>query len=256
MFLQKIPRRLAFELNKLSERMEFRACDPSIFRYRDCFETIRVLTKIYQTERLCDIGANKGHWTSVLRHMNPGLRHVVLFEPQKKLAQELQQLTLPNVEKVVYNCGLGEKAGRVVIRGGTASASVLQPSSEQTYYFPGSVRDEQEDISIEVLDHIYVKDNLPFPDLIKLDVQGYELNVLKGAVKVLAEARYLVIELSLREFYEGQPPLWEALKFLEENGFAMIARGYEWRSPKNPSELLQMDGIFVNTRLATAEGRS
>jgi FkbM family methyltransferase len=184
-----------------------------------------------------------------MQQLNSELKHVVLFEPQKRCIEKLKSLSLPRVEKVVYGCGLGMSEQSSTIKGGTASASVYAAAPIQTHYFPGSIRDESEQIEIKVLDKIYSEDQLPIPDVIKLDVQGYELDVLQGGVDVLAGTKYLVVELSFQRFYEGQPPLWELLKFLEDNHYALIAHGFEWKSPGDPNRMLQVDGIFANTRL-------
>ncbi len=236
-------------LLSLSERIEYRSCAPDIFLYRDCFDTIRVLIRFIKPRYLCDIGAHAGNWTYVMSQMNCELKHAVFFEPQTLYVQKLQSLSLPGVQKVVYEYGLGEKEELITVKGGTASASFLEAAPTQSVYFPDSIHAESEEVPVKILDEVYAKDDLPYPDVVKLDVQGFELNVLHGAVNVLSQTKYLVLELSFREFYKGQPPLWEILRFLHEHNYVMVARGYEWRNSKNHEELLQMDGIFMNTRL-------
>lgn len=236
-------------LNAFVEKRAYKDFDQSIFKYRDCFETVRVLTQFIKPKYLCDIGAYTGKWSYVMHKMNPELEHAVLFEPQKKFQEELRSLTLGDVKKIIYTCGLGDKEDLLSINGGTSSASILGGAALQTHYFPNSLREEKEEIEIKVLDKIYSEDRLPYPDVMKIDVQGYELNVLKGARHTLSKTKYLVIELSFREFYIGQPPLSEILQFLERNHFIMISHGFELRSSKSPLEILQMDGIFVNTKL-------
>lgn len=249
MLLNRTLKALANRLVSTSEKIEFRGCNSKIFTYRDCFETVRALTEFVKPESLCDIGANAGNWSYVMHQMSPHLKHVVFFEPQKKMQDKLNSLELAGVEKVIYPYGLGEEERHLTIKGGTASASFLDVGPTQLHYFPGSVVNVSEEVEIKVLDQIYSQDKLPFPDVIKLDVQGYELNVLKGAINVLSKTKYLVVELSFREFYTGQPSLWELLKFLEENRYVMVGHGYEWWSSKKPLELLQIDGIFENARL-------
>ncbi|MDB9425762.1 FkbM family methyltransferase [Microcystis aeruginosa CS-564/01] len=234
---------------RLSKRIEYFGCESSIFRYVDCFETIDVLLKFIQPKCLCDIGANAGNWTYVLSQMSPTLEHVVFFEPQSQYQEKLQSLSLPGVSKVIYHCGLGEREDKLLIKGETASASFLD-SEEQNKYFPNSIlqnQQDQEEVEIRVLDAIYANDNLPIPDVIKLDVQGFELEVLKGSMNLLKKSKYLVIELSFRQFYREQPYLWEIIKLLEENKYIMVGKGFEWRYHENPSEILQMDAIFKNT---------
>jgi FkbM family methyltransferase len=245
----KVFKRLSLEMLRLSKKFEYAGCDSRIFRYTDCFETIDILLKFIQPKYLCDIGANAGNWTYVLSQMNPALEHVVFFEPQSQYQEKLQSLSLPRVTKVVYPCGLGEREEKLLIKGGTASASFLD-SEQQNKYFPNSIsqkQQEQEEVEIRILDAIYASDNLPIPDVIKLDVQGFELEVLKGSINLLKKSKYLVIELSFRQFYRDQPYLWEIIKLLEENKYIMVGKGFEWRYHENRSEILQMDAIFRNT---------
>jgi FkbM family methyltransferase len=249
LLLAKLLKGLSSRMFRLSKRIEYFGCESSIFKYIDCFETIDVLLKFIEPKYLCDIGANAGNWTYVLSQMSPTLEHVVFFEPQSQYQEKLQSLSLPGVSKVIYHCGLGEREDKLLIKGGTASASFLD-SEQQNKYFPNSISQNQQDmeeVEIRILDAIYASDNLPIPDVIKLDVQGFELEVLKGSMNLLKKSKYLVIELSFRQFYREQPYLWEIIKLLEENKYIMVGKGFEWRYHENPSEILQMDAIFKNT---------
>jgi FkbM family methyltransferase len=245
----KLFNRLSLECERISKKLEYSGCDENIFQYTDCFVTIDTLIKLTKPKYLCDIGANNGLWAYVLQQMNPNLEHIVFFEPQTQYQEKLQKLSFPNITKVIYPCGLGDQKEELAIKGGTASASFFDVE-QQTEYFPDSLSDKQESVEIHLLDEIYAQDNLPTPDLIKLDVQGFELNVLKGGINTLRKTKYLVIELSFRQFYKNQPSIWEIFKFLQENNFIMIGKGFEWRSPKQPSEILQMDAIFMNNNLS------
>lgn len=222
--------------------------DKDVFKYSDCLSTIQIVNKYHKSIRLCDIGANKGQWSFVMSQLNQQLTEVALFEPQVKFVQQLHALELPGVKKHVYQCALGDSEQKMTVSGGTASASLLDVSDNQHLFFPGSVNQECEMVDVKLLDEMYGINGLEYPDLIKIDVQGYELNVLRGGLNVLAHARYLVIELSFRQFYKGQPPLWELWRFLDEQHYVMVDQGYELRSPRIPHELLQIDAIFMNKR--------
>ena len=242
--LRLISRRTAY----LADKIRYRKCDEDVFKYSDCFETVKVLTKYIEPKIVCDIGANKGQWSYVLSQI-VSLKQVVLFEPQKDLQSKLDDLDLGGAKKHIFKCALGEDQGEVKLSGGSPSASLLDASNNQHDYFPGSFHDESEIVSINRLDDIYQQNDLPVPDLIKIDVQGYELNVLRSGKDTLSKAKYLVIELSFREFYVGQPPLWELIKFLDEQDFVLVDYGYALRSRSYPEEILQIDGIFMNRKL-------
>lgn len=240
-----------YKLRRMPLKLRYRSSDPIIFdgRYIDCFETIHAVTRLCKPRCLYDIGANTGHWSYIMSQMNDKLERVFLFEPQSELCRDIQSLSMPGIEKTVYQCGLGERDEVLSIKGGTASASFMEASDVLTGYFPGCITDKEESVEVRVLDKVVIEDNLPDPDLIKLDVQGFELSVLKGAENILARTKYIILELSFRDFYMGQPPLWELLQFLHLHNFTMLSRGHELRGGNNQAEVLQMDGIFVNTNL-------
>jgi FkbM family methyltransferase len=243
--IYKIVNSAAFRLKSWADRM---TTDKEISKYSDCFTTIKTINKFFKTTRLCDIGAHMGDWSFVMHRLNPQLESVVMFEPQAKLISHLHAPRLDGLTKKVYQCALSNEEDQQILKGGTASASLFEASNNQNHFFPGSTNQESELVEVKVLDDVYKADGLEYPDLIKIDVQGYELNVLKGGKNVLAHARYLVIELSLRDFYQGQPPLWELWRFLDEEQYVMVDHGYELRSPTSPFELLQFDAVFMNKR--------
>lgn len=252
--LERLLRSVSYRAGELARRAEFRGAGAGVLQHRDCLETIRVLRRFCMPTIAYDVGANYGQWSYVL-HQVCGLRHVVMFEPQAACSERLIALRLDGAKKIFYPYALGDSEGTLFLRGGGASASMLEATGAQLSYFPGSVEPgESEPVTVRRLDAVYEKDRLPVPDLIKIDVQGFELNVLRGAHTMLQNVRCLVVELSLRTFYEQQPKLSELLRFLEDNGFVMVGRGFEWVSRSYPHELLQVDGIFLNSRMMTQEG--
>lgn len=65
------------------------------------------------------------------------------------------------------------------------------------------------------------------PFLIKIDVQGFELTVLDGAIKTLDDTEAIILEVSLFEFYKGSPLIADVLTYMKERGFLV----YEIFSP-------------------------
>lgn len=246
--LRLISRRAAF----FADKVRYFRCNSDIFQYSDCLETVKVLTKYIYPKIVWDIGANKGQWSYVLSQI-VDLEQAVLFEPQSGLHRKLEGLDLGGTQKSIFKCALGESQGEMKLSGGSPSASLLDASSNQHEFFPGSFHDESEIVSIKRLDDIYQQNDLLAPDLIKIDVQGYELNVLRSGIEVLSETKFLVVELSFRDFYIGQPPLWKLIKFLDEQGFVLVDYGYALRAKSHPEEILQIDGIFMNRKLVETD---
>jgi FkbM family methyltransferase len=215
--------------------------------YRNLDSSITILSflKYYQPKILFDIGANNGAWTSTFyKHCNT-LEKVVFFEPQRKYQKNLESLNLGNTSKTIFQCGLADNNDKLVIHGGNEVASFLELNERVPQL--GEVLNEEEVVDVKVLDEMVRDHQLPFPDLIKVDVQGFELKVLRGAKNTIKNCKYLILELSFEEVYLTQEPLSNIFKFLEDNNFVLVDFGFEWRVDYKPSKrILQIDGIFAN----------
>lgn len=73
------------------------------------------------------------------------------------------------------------------------------------------------------LDSVVKERGFPFPDLIKMDVQGSELDILSGASECLSHAKYLIVELQSVQYNEGAPKVDVSLPFIESLGWTCVA---------------------------------
>jgi FkbM family methyltransferase len=103
----------------------------------------------------------------------------------------------------------------------------------QSYEHPGasSYYKQNDELPLETvirqtdkLDTLVEKYNLPLPDLIKIDVQGAEMDILKGAEKTLKKCKDLIIELQHIEYNKGAPRKLEVEQYLQSIGFALVAQ--------------------------------
>lgn len=128
----------------------------------------------------------------------------------------------------------------------TACSSILPALSAYEKDYPQAyTRTEKETIQVKTLDSIF-DDYYQESDqvLVKLDVQGYEKQVIEGSIASLPRIRAFQIELSLVRFYEDEPLIAEMLELMSNLGYALwsIERG---ASNQTTGQLLQIDGIFV-----------
>jgi FkbM family methyltransferase len=94
------------------------------------------------------------------------------------------------------------------------------------------------------LDDILEDRNLCGPYLIKIDVQGAELDVLDGAQRSLPKAEVIVLEVSMFEFLEGAPQFYDVVSYMKRHGFVAYDIVLGWNRPLDGA-LGQVDFAFV-----------
>ncbi len=104
------------------------------------------------------------------------------------------------------------------------SSSILEPKLHLEQ-FPNIVFDNFEDVYMDRLDDLDI--NVNDYNMMNIDVQGYELEVLKGSIKTLSNIDYLVVEINKSELYKGCAIHDEIDYFLIENCFKCVDK-YWW----------------------------
>jgi FkbM family methyltransferase len=191
----------------------------------------------FRPRAVVDMGAFVGDWTRIARRVFPDAS-VLMVEPQPDRAVTLQTLAarLPNVRFV--SALLGAAAARAVtfFQNKTVS-SVLQETNNASAAVALS-------LPMTTLDAVVAETGFGPPDLLKLDVQGYELEVLKGAPVTLAAVEVVLMEVNLIPIYQGAPLLGETVSFMADRGF----RAYDICSQirrRLDEALWQTDMLFV-----------
>lgn len=94
------------------------------------------------------------------------------------------------------------------------------------------------------LDTIVSQKKFPLPDLIKLDVQGAELDIFKGAVNTLQHAKIIIVELQNVQYNLGAPLANQTIDYLRTIGFECIAHKFSDNGP-------DADYCFINKKLVS-----
>jgi hypothetical protein len=97
------------------------------------------------------------------------------------------------------------------------------------------------------------RDTLPPPDLIKIDVQGAELDVLAGAPDALRNASALIVEVSLVDYNTGAPLIADVMAATDREGFKCVDLCEVHRTPAN--FVLQLDLLFARPALFAKYGK-
>lgn len=208
------------------------------------------LLNYLNVDTLFDIGSNEGQFVKSLRHAGYDNK-VVSFEPLSAAYKKLVANSIADDQWYVHpRCAIGcHKANvEINISSNSVSSSILELCEVHKDNAPNSTFIGKESTNVVCLDSVaseYLKPNSRA--FIKIDTQGYELDVLKGCKKTLDDTVGLTCELSLTELYKGQALWTEIVKFLESNDFYIWAlqRGF---SNAQTGQWFQMDGIFVNRK--------
>lgn len=196
---------------------------------------------------ILDIGAHTGEIAAQLSKLyKPDF--IGLVEPLPHLAMQLEGRTFARKQKV-FACALGSKAGRTRLNviASEASSSILEitPGLDELYNRPMHVKSIIE-VPVRTLDDVFSECEVDTIDLIKIDVQGYELEVLRGGGNTLSQTKVVVSEVSFFEHYKSQPMFEDIYMFLRSKDFKM--RGtFEWFYDKNGLPL-QCDAVFMNCK--------
>lgn len=195
-----------------------------------------------------DIGANAGHYGRELRSGGYGGR-IISFEPLSDPFEALRRESDRDPQWRCLQLALGKSEGAStmnVAANQAASSSLLPMESWVREAAPEMAYIGTETVHVTRLDDAAT----PLMDaedrvMLKLDVQGSELEVLRGGESTLGRAEVVETELSLVPLYEGQALWREALDYLQDAGFEVASLDPILHD--NDGRLLQMDGIFVRS---------
>lgn len=216
---------------------------------------LRPLFKIYQIQCVLDVGANFGQFGDFVRQ-KLGFRGTIhSFEPVNQFARLLKEKTRRDQAWTIHQTALGSRTGHAEINvtESPGLSSLLVPSSEAVKdLWDRSAVLERQRVTIDTLDNFVDSlGGLPGPAFLKIDTQGYDLEVLKGAEITLQTVRALQLEVSVRPIYEGMPDFRGVLDYLISRGFALSAM-----FPVNQDQsqrLIEFDCVLVNERYAKSD---
>ena len=190
----------------------------------------------FHPQATIDVGAYAGEWTLALRQRFPQTR-VLMIEPQAARRKRLQAFTETHDGVEFAPALLGPAAAQsVTFYQAETGSSVLRD--------PGNGSAQPAAMEMTTLDALVRATPFEHADFLKLDVQGYELEVLKGADHVLTSVEAVMMEVNLIAVYEGAPLADEAVSFMAARGFRVYDVCTFFRRPYDYA-LWQIDMVFV-----------
>ena len=200
---------------------------------------------------LVDVGASTGQFAAAIESYC-GIRNAVLIEPQPKCVVELKA-RFSNHNYWIEQCAISDRETRAEmdIFNWHYSSSLLP--------IKGDIHALREKLDLNVRERIEVQvrtlDKMmsvicwsnEFIDLLKVDVQGGELSVFRGAPDTLRRTKMVWTEVCFRQVYEGAALFGEIHTFMSDAGFILSDISQGLRGQDN--ELLEGDALFMNREL-------
>jgi FkbM family methyltransferase len=199
-------------------------------------------------ETVVDVGAHVGLFSAAIKELCPGAS-LHAFEPQEScfalLSNRLRRYSNSWASKVA----VGERAGEVRFYANafSPSSSVLPMAQRHVEAFPNTRVAEPTTVQMRTLDEMLAGVELRANVLMKIDVQGYELQVLRGGAQILERTDYVLVEMSLVELYKGQPLFREVTEWLWARNFDIAGALPPLVAP-NDGSFLQIDVLFRRRR--------
>lgn len=192
-----------------------------------------------------DVGANKGQFTLFALEAWPGCR-VIAYEPLPGPVAIFRKLFANNVNVELHELAVGCESGYTSMHvSNRDDSSSLLPMAKQIAYFPGTHAIGKREVLVVRLDVHLASVYLPPPVLLKLDIQGYEREALRGASGILPRIDFIYLETSVEELYEGQA-LGDEIKALLKTADFVDAWAQEAQSSNG--RVVQEDCLFSRTK--------
>ena len=194
-----------------------------------------------------DIGAYRGGWTQVAAEVFPDAQFV-LFEANRDHACELAASGRRHLIAALGASDGGTRAFHVPRAGDVTGASLYVEST--AHYAAANL--EVREVETVRLDTLVARERLPAPDLIKIDVQGAELDVLAGAAETLRGAAALIVEVSFVDYNKGGPLAAQVIAAIDRLGFRCADLCEVHRGAHDV--VLQLDLLFARPALFAKYG--
>jgi FkbM family methyltransferase len=177
----------------------------------------------FSPKHIVDVGANHGYWTRTSLQYFPDAQYTLL-EPQKELIVHVQDLVAAGRAIRWINAGASDKSGMLpfFLARRDDSSSFVEASAGSPGIIP---------MQVWSLDDLLVKYELPVPEMVKIDAEGFDLKVMQGAKTLLGKTEVFLLEASVLCPYENS--VAAVVQFMAEHGYRLIDITEINRSPKD-----------------------
>ena len=238
-------------------RTQIQEVSQSVFAYQHIENAIWLAQNRFNTdgtsrdnreggEVIADVGGGTATTATLFSKHFPN-QDIYVFEPIKTNFQEIEKAAARTKHWQLINKAVGSQIGTTEINISeriTASSLLEMDSNIGGVYGDMLKTQRKETIEITTLDATLPSDK-PV-DILKMDVQGFEMEVLKGAENTLLRTKVIVLEINNHDGYRGGPTYFEIDAYLRERHFQLFDLIPNLR---DAGKLLDWDAIYVNSTL-------
>jgi len=205
---------------------------------------LKYLLNKHQINTVLDIGANIGQFSKLLR--KNGYKHqIISCEPLTEAYTKLEEVAKSDLKWETHKIAIGKEivTSTINVSENSYSSSLLQIHDNHLEAEEASKFIGNQNIEIKKLNHVFIpqKNN---KTLLKIDTQGFELEVIEGAIDVFNHIDVVLVELSIIPMYKEGPLYTSVISKLDKLGFELYQFYPEFTSSTS-YRLLQANGFFV-----------
>jgi FkbM family methyltransferase len=198
-----------------------------------------------------DIGANNGDLAVTYFEHFP-VADIYSFEPVSTTYSELAKTTKTRPRVHAFRCGMGKERGTVPIN--------VNPSSTKSSILHSRVEDQTETISINTVTEFCKENHIETIDLMKIDTEGYEIEVLEGSRDLLEHQKIKIIyaecePIATSKYFVSFPALVEFLRRFGYEIFGIYDQQLGWEGDRRVRQIMYINPAFVRGDLIAPSGR-
>jgi FkbM family methyltransferase len=235
---------------KLVRRLGYEVVPTAFLEHHAFARHLDGLFRALQIDCVLDVGANRGQYRDFLRDRVGFDGWIISFEPVPQTVALLRDRAATDPRWLIQGYALGSEDGHQpinVMKPDFLSSFRTLDDSKVRLYTERDLFDHLESVDVRALDSVMGELRLLHPlnnPYLKLDTQGFDLEVIRGASSTLPAIRALQTELSIRPLYERAPSYREMLDALTGRGFDITAMFPVGRDDR--LRVIEFDCVLVN----------
>ncbi|MBI4139479.1 FkbM family methyltransferase [Candidatus Woesearchaeota archaeon] len=192
--------KFGFRISRLNRSLEYDNMIIAIHQLKE---------KGFRPKTIIDIGAGRGRWTKAVLPIFPRTKYLCI-DPLDENKSRLSKIAQQYGNIICAQTLLGQRKKTVIF---------YQHGNQSSIFYDSIHKGTPTKMTLTTLDNIIKQKGITNPDFIKLDVQGYELEVLKGATKTLSKAQFVLLEVSYSPWMKGMPIFHDVVAFMKQQNY-------------------------------------